>query len=269
MTSSRLVIIGGSDAGISAALRARELDPAVDVTVLVADAYPNFSICGLPYFLAGDVPDWRSLAHRGVEELRATGMELLLEHTARSIEPGARTVAVTDAAGRETELAYDRLIVATGATPVLPPIEGLHLPGVHVLHTMQDAFSIQEMLEERGAESVLVVGAGYIGLEMVEAFASRGLTVTVVEQLEEILPTIDPELGGLLRKEIANHGVDVVTGARVESIQQKERALVVRGTSGLERTVDLVLVVVGVKPDTDLASGAGAKLGTKGAIEVD
>jgi NADPH-dependent 2,4-dienoyl-CoA reductase/sulfur reductase-like enzyme len=269
MTASRLVIIGGSDAGISAALRARELDPAFDVTVLVADAYPNFSICGLPYFLAGDVPDWRSLAHRGVEELRATGMELLLEHTARSIEPGARTVAVTDAAGRETELAYDRLIVATGATPVLPPIEGLHLPGVHVLHTMQDAFSIQEMLEERGAESVLVVGAGYIGLEMVEAFASRGLTVTVVEQLEEILPTVDPELGGLLRKEIANHGVDVVTGARVESIQQKERALVVRGTSGLERTVDLVLVVVGVKPDTDLASGAGAKLGTKGAIEVD
>ena len=269
MTASRLVIIGGSDAGISAALRARELDPAVDVTVLVADAYPNFSICGLPYFLAGDVPDWRSLAHRGVEELRATGMELLLEHTARSIEPGARTVAVTDAAGRETELAYDRLIVATGATPVLPPIEGLHLPGVHVLHTMQDAFSIQEMLEERRAGSVLVVGAGYIGLEMVEAFASRGLTVTVVEQLAEILPTIDPELGGLLRKEIANHGVEVITGARVESIQQKDRALVVRGTSGLERTVDLVLAVVGVKPDTQLASSAGAKLGTKGAIEVD
>ena len=98
MTSSRLVIIGGSDAGISAALRARELDPAFDVTVLVADAYPNFSICGLPYFLAGDVPDWRSLAHRGVEELRATGMELLLEHTARSLEPDAKTVAVTDAA---------------------------------------------------------------------------------------------------------------------------------------------------------------------------
>ena len=269
MTASRLVIIGGSDAGISAALRARELDPAVDVTVLVADAYPNFSICGLPYLLGGDVPDWRSLAHRGMEELRAAGMELLLEHTACAIQPDSKSVVMTDATGREAELVYDRLIIATGATPVLPPIEGLHLPAVRVLHTMQDAFSVREMIEDRGAESVLVVGAGYVGLEMVEAFVSRGLDVTVVEQFDEILPTVDPELGGLLRTEITNHGVDVVTGARVESIEQKGRALVVRGTSGLERTVDLVLVVVGDKPDTDLAFGAGAKLGIKGAIEVD
>jgi NADPH-dependent 2,4-dienoyl-CoA reductase/sulfur reductase-like enzyme len=269
MTGSRLVIVGGSDAGISAALRARELDPAVDVTVLVADAYPNFSICGLPYFLGGDVPNWRSLAHRGVEELRATGMELLLDHTARAIRPDAKTVAVTDTAGHEIELAYDHLTVATGATPVLPPIKGLHLPGVHVLHTMQVAFSIQETIEDHEAESVLVVGAGYIGLEMVEAFVSRGLIVTIVEQLGEILPTVDPELGGLLHKEIANHGVEVITGTRVGSIERKGRSLVVRGTPGLERTVDLALVVVGVKPDAELAAGAGARLGSKGAIAVD
>lgn len=265
----RLLIIGGSDAGISAALRAGELDPSVEVTVLVADAYPNFSICGLPYYLGGDVADWRSLAHRSADELERAGMELLVDHTAEAIDPSAKRVSVTDRAGRERTLAYDRLIVATGAGPIRPPIEGLDLPDVHVLHTMADCFAVHEELGRRGAGSALIVGAGYIGLEMAEAFTARGMKIAIAEQLPEVLPTVDPELGAIVRGELVAHGVEVLTGVRVEAIGEQAGALVVKGTPDLERPVDLVLVAVGVRPDSELAADAGAETGVKGAIRVN
>ena len=115
-----LVMIGGSDAGISAALRARELDPATDVTVVLEDAYPNFSICGIPYYVSGEVPHWRNLAHRTVADLEAAGMRLRLDTTARRIDVPGRKLLVTSADGSEELLGYDKLIVGTGAVPVRP-----------------------------------------------------------------------------------------------------------------------------------------------------
>jgi NADPH-dependent 2,4-dienoyl-CoA reductase/sulfur reductase-like enzyme len=116
----RLLVIGGSDAGIAAALRARELDPSVEATVVVADAFPNFSICGLPYYLSGDVPDWRDLAHRTTTDLEQAGLQLLLDHTAQAIDPAAKQVTVTSQRG-ERQLGYDRLVIGTGAVPGPPP----------------------------------------------------------------------------------------------------------------------------------------------------
>jgi NADPH-dependent 2,4-dienoyl-CoA reductase/sulfur reductase-like enzyme len=265
---SRLVIVGGSDAGIAAALRARELDPGVDVSVLLADRYPNFSICGLPYFLSGDVPDWRSLAHRTTEELEHAGIELLMERTAKSIDARAHTVTATDADGREHERGYDKLLVATGAEPVRPPIPGIDREGVFQLHTIADSLVLNEALA-RGPESAVIVGAGYIGLEMAEALRMRGLAVTVVEQLSNVLPTVDPELGALVREELERNGVVVRNGVTVTAIEEDGAQLAILGEPGFSTAADIVLVVVGVKPDTTLGDSAGIATGTRGALQVN
>jgi hypothetical protein len=197
-----LVMIGGSDAGISAALRARELDPGADVSVVVADAFPNFSICGIPYYVSGEVTHWRNLAHRTIADLEAAGMWLRLDTTARRIDVPSHKLLVTDADDKEELLAYDRLIVGTGAVPIQPPITGLDGPGalgpndgVHLLHSMGDTFAVVRTLENAAPASAVIVGAGYIGLEMADALTVRGLAVTQMEQLPEVLPTVDPQLG--------------------------------------------------------------------------
>jgi len=279
-----LVAIGGSDAGVSAALRARELDPACEVTVVVADAYPNFSICGIPYYVSGEVTHWRNLAHRTVADLEATGMRLRLDTTARRIDVAARKLLVTAADGSEELLAYDKLVVGTGAVPVRPPIRGLESPGalgpgdgVHLLHSMGDTFAIMRTLESASPASAVIVGAGYIGLEMAEALVARGLSVTQMEQLPQVLPTVDPELGALVHSQLAARGVEVLVGTAAGAISRapaggEGRLRVEAATTGGEpvrRGVDMVLVVVGVRPDTGLAADAGAELGFKRAIAVD
>jgi NADPH-dependent 2,4-dienoyl-CoA reductase/sulfur reductase-like enzyme len=263
----RLLVIGGSDAGIEAARRARDLDPAVDVTVVVADAFPNFSICGLPYYLSGDVADWRSLAHRTTTELEQAGLRLLLDHTAQAIDPAAKQVTVTSGSG-ERQLGYDRLVIATGAVPVRPSIDGLDLPGVHVLHSMADTFAVHHALAA-GAGSALIVGGGYIGLEMAEAFTARGLEVTLVEQAPAVMPTVDLELGRVLGEELRRHGVQVVNDVTVKAIHHDAGGLTVAGEPDFAATADLVLGVVGVRPDTDLAVAAGVETGVRGALRVD
>jgi|HubBroStandDraft_6_1064221.scaffolds.fasta_scaffold33497_4 NADPH-dependent 2,4-dienoyl-CoA reductase/sulfur reductase-like enzyme len=279
-----LVMIGGSDAGISAALRARELDPSADVTVVVADAYPNFSICGIPYYVSGEVTHWRNLAHRTVADLEATGMALRLDTTARRIDVPGRKLLVTGPGGQDELIAYDKLIIGTGAVPVRPPIAGVTGTdalgpddGVHVLHTMADTFAVMRTLEEASAASAIIIGAGYVGLEMADALISRGLAVTQIEQLPEVLATVDAELGTLVHAELAAQGVEVLTRTTARKIMKaspngNERLQVEAETADgerVERMADLVLVVAGVRPDTELAAAAGAGLGVRGAIQVD
>jgi NADPH-dependent 2,4-dienoyl-CoA reductase/sulfur reductase-like enzyme len=279
-----LIAVGGSDAGISAALRARELDPGSEVTVVVADAYPNFSICGIPYYLSGEVTDWRNLAHRSLSDLEATGMQLRLDTVARRIDVAERRLFVTSDDGHEEALSYDELIVGTGAVPVRPPIAGLDGPdaigaadGLHLLHTMGDTFAVMRTLQEEAPASALIVGAGYIGLEMADALITRGLPVTQMEHLDEVLPTVDPGIGAMVRQQLVEHGVEVLTGSTVTSIaragdEESGRLRVTAMTTDrreIVRAVDMALVVVGVRPDTALAASAGATLGFRGAIAVD
>jgi NADPH-dependent 2,4-dienoyl-CoA reductase/sulfur reductase-like enzyme len=264
----RLLIIGGSDGGIGAAWRARELDPASEVAVLLADRYPNYSICGLPYFLSGDVSDWRMLAHRSSEELERAGIELLLEHSAEQVDAATKTVRTRNSERRALLLRYDTLIIATGAHPVRPRVPGIEWDGVYQLQTIGDSLTLDAALA-RAPESAVIVGAGYIGLEMAEALRTRSLQVTVVEQLPTVLPTVDRELGTLVRAELERNDVRVVTGVSVTGIEQRRGGLAVIGEPELRLDTDIVLVVVGVKPSTDLGRTAGIATGPRETLRVD
>lgn len=271
-----LVAIGGSDAGISTALRARELDPSVDVTVVVADAYPNFSICGIPYYFSREVQPWQSLAHRTHADLEATGMNLRLDTLATGIDVDGRRLTVRDANGSESTIAYDELMVGTGASPSTAGIAGLDQlgpdDGVHLLHSMGDTFALEKYLDDHQPETAIIVGAGYVGLEMAEALTVRGLQVTQLQRGPEVLSTLDPELGSLVHDELTRHGVDVLTGTRVEAVTRDGGRITVTGVhdgEALSRTADVVLIVVGVRPNTSLLAAAGATTGAGGAVVVD
>ncbi|HEX6554094.1 MAG TPA: FAD-dependent oxidoreductase [Ktedonobacteraceae bacterium] len=266
--STKLVIVGGSDAGTSAGLRAKELDPGCEVTVVVADRFPNYSICGLPFYLSGEVQDWHTLAHRTIEQIMGEGISLLLDHTAQAFDVVNHRVPVVDAGGKARHLPYDHLIIATGATSVRPRIAGLDLPGVFLLRYMADAFALHQHLETRAPRSAVIIGGGYIGMEMADALTRRGLSVTVVEHASSVLKTVDVSLGRLVVAELQRHGVHVVTEVRVERIDREETQLLVTGSNQLHLRADLVLVGVGVEPRSDLAQSAGIEVGERGAIRV-
>lgn len=269
---THLAIVGGSDAGITAALRARELDPATEVTVVVADEYPNFSICGIPYYFTREVAPWRSLAHRTTADLEATGMRLRLNTLATGIDVAAQALTVRTPNGADETIDYDELIVGTGALPSHAGIAGLDAlgpeHGVHVIHSMGDTFALERDLDQRQPQSAIIVGAGYVGLEMAEAFTVRGLHVTQLQRGPEVLSTLDPELGGLVHEELTRHGIQVVTSATVRTIEHTPAGLTVTTDEG-HHTADVVLVVVGVRPNTELLEQAGASLGAGRAVVVD
>ncbi|MBF4569090.1 FAD-dependent oxidoreductase [Plantibacter sp. VKM Ac-2880] len=271
-----LAVIGGSDAGISTALRARELEPSADVTVIVADAYPNFSICGIPYYFSREVQPWQSLAHRTHADLEATGMTLRLNTLATGIDVAGKRLTVRDERGTESTIGYDELMVGTGASPSTAGISGLDQlgpdDGVHLLHSMGDTFALEAYLDTHRPETAIIVGAGYVGLEMAEALTIRGLRVTQLQRGLEVLSTLDPELGSLVHDELTRHGVDVITDTRVEHLSKTNSGLTVTGLQDgrpFKRSAELVLVVVGVRPNTSLLTEAGAATGPGGAVVVD
>jgi len=275
---TRLVVIGGSDAGISAGLRARELDPSAEVTVVVADAYPNFSICGIPYHVSGEVVSWQSLAHRTRADLEAAGLTLRVDTRATAIDVAGQRVTVTGPDGATELLAYDELVVGTGARPALPAIAGVGgegglgpAEGVHLLHTIGDTHALMAGLTDRPVRSALIVGAGYIGVEMSEALVARGIATTIAQRPPEVLATVDAELGALVRAEMEAHGVEVLTGTSVTALARTgDGQVAVTATGGrLERAFDVVVIVAGVRPDAALLVEAGATTGAGGAVVVD
>ncbi len=263
------VIVGGSDAGISAALRARELSPEVAICLVVADCFPNFSICGIPYFLSGEVATADDLAHRKAADIEASGIKLMLAHRARRIDPSARTLEVACPDGRMETLPYDRLLLGTGAVSMRPNLPGIDLPGVFLLRWMGDTLKLAAFIEERGPQTALIIGGGYIGMEMSEALTRRGLDVTVVEAMPSVLTTVDADLGECVGAELTRHGVKVVTDTRIEAIEPDSSGLRARGSLGFSQQADLILVVIGAKPETALGAEAGVTTGIQGAFKVD
>lgn len=269
MKKNKLVVIGGSDAGISASLRAKELSPDTEVTLILADRYPNFSICGLPFYLSGEVADWKTLAHRTADEIEKQGIQMFPEHRAAAIIPDRKQVLATDGDGRDKTFSYDKLLIATGGISLVPNLPGIDLPGVFFLRWMADSFAFQEYLTLRRPASIVIIGAGYIGMEMADAMTRRGLSVSLVEFLPSVLTTFDPALGGIVRAELEQQGLQVFSGFAVERIESIGNRLSVRSVAGNTISADMALVAVGSRPETRLARSAGIETGAKGSIRVN
>ncbi|BDA74764.1 glutathione-disulfide reductase [Rivularia sp. IAM M-261] len=266
---THLLIIGGSDAGISAGLRAKELDSIVDVTLIVADNFPNYSICGIPFYLSGEVTDWRHLAHRTAEEITSTGINLLLNHTATMVDAINKSVKVVNQQGQEQWLNYDKLVIGTGAVSVQPRIKGLDNKGVFLLHSMGDTFAVHEYMTTHQPKHAVIVGGGYIGLEMADALTHQNINVTLVEHSPTVMKTVDSSLGLMIAEKLQQHGIEVINSTEINTVEQQGTQLVVTGSDGFNKTTDMVLIAVGVKPLTDLAVSAGLKTGIRGAIQVN
>lgn len=269
-----IVIIGGSDAGISAALRIREFAPEIRPIMIVDDNYPNFSICGLPYYISKEVARWENLAHRTRQDIEAQGIDLWLEHTANTIHPQSKKVIVVDQTGTEKSLDYDKLIIATGAVSIKPNIPGIDLPGVFFLRWLPESVAIDEFIDKhhpksaRTPMSALIIGAGYIGMEMAEALTKRGLKVTIAEFAESVMPSFDTDFGVKITDILSQQGIQVKNNVLIESIHQVANRLEVKGSNGFEVLTDMVLVAVGSAPNIKLGQSIGVKTGLKGAFQV-
>lgn len=254
---TQLLIIGGSDAGISAALRAKELAPNHQVTLLLADTYPNLSICGFPYAISGEVSSWENLRHRTLADLQATGVDFHLNTRATAIDPDQHLVH-TD----KGNFSYDKLIVGTGAIPATVTIKGAE--NAFVLHDMANYFAIDHAIIERQPKNAAIIGAGYIGVEMAEALVKRGVETTLYQRSAEILPTLEPEMSAILNETLTQNGIHVVTNYPVTNILADGTVI-----GPEQQTFDLVLIVTGVQPNSDLLIQAGAQVTTNGAVIVD
>ncbi len=265
----RIVVIGGSDAGISAGLRAKEIDSTAEVTVLVKDKYPNFSICGLPFFIGGEVEDWPRLAHRTYDDLQEAGLRVLIHHEAIKINPEARTVFARGPSGSAFEFPYDRLILAAGAVSARPPIPGCDLPGVFFMRFMEDGLAVLDFLEKLNPKRAAVIGSGYIGMEMAEALHRRGMAVTLLEMADAVMPSFDHQMGALIQKALAERGIRVKTGVKITAIEKQADRLMVRAGDEMVAEAEFILVAAGAKPCVELAVKAGIPLGKTGAVAVN
>ena len=265
----RIVIVGGVAAGMSAASRARRFDPKVEIVVFERGEWISYGACGLPYVLGGDVDNFDSLVARTPEQIRGRGIGVRLRHEVTGIDAGAGTLTVLDRdAGRTVTEPYDRLLIATGVSPIRPDWATTDLRGVHVLKDIPDGQAIQASLE--GAKRACIVGGGYIGLELAENFRARGLSVVMLEKGPEVAGRIlDTPYQRRIREVVEANGVNVRCGTTVTGLTGKAgRVTGVQTDAGLVRA-DVVVVSVGVKPNTALARAAGVRLGKTGAVAVN
>jgi len=266
----KLLIVGGVAGGASAAARARRLSEDAHIVLFERGPDVSFANCGLPYYIGGEIAQREKLLVTTPERLRTRfKLDVRPRSSVESIDRIARKVRVHDlASGRDYEETYDKLILAPGAAPFRPPIPGIDLPGVFTLRNLHDTDRIRERVDQ-GVKQAVLLGAGFISLELAENLVGRGIATTVVEKNSQILTPFDKEMTTPIVQELANKGVTLVLGQTAESVEQTEKGLVVCLTSGERLSAQLVVFGVGVRPENKLAVDAGLEVGPRGGIRVN
>lgn len=268
--SERLVVIGGDAGGMTAASQARRSRPADDLEIVAFERgnYTSYSACGIPYFLGGVVDDFDSLIVRTPAEFRERSqIDARIGHEVTAIDTGRQTVTVHGPDGETTE-GFDQLVIATGGSPARPDLPGIDAQGIFGVQVLGDAVAIGKALEERPTTAV-VVGGGYIGLEMAEAFVNRGLEVTLVEGGPQPLRALDSDMGVLVAEALRGLGVKVHCGEPVTSFETSNGRVSGVVTESGTYPADIVSLGLGTRPNADLAEAAGIPIGPSGGIKVD
>lgn len=270
--SERLIVIGGCAAGMSAASKARRVNPDLDIVAYEKTGFVSYGECGLPYYVSGVVDDHHKLVARTPEQFAERGIEVHLHHEVTKIDADNRRLRVTSLDHGESGYAdYDKLVIATGGRPDLLPDFSLgDLSGVFVVRALEDGIAIREFIQRERPKRAVIVGAGYIGLEMAESFHVLGLETTVIGRPPQVLKRFDPDVAKLVQDELEGQGIQLSLGDEVQALEGDARGRVRRVVSS-EGTfeADLVLLALGVQPNVALAKEAGVALGETGAIATD
>ncbi len=265
----QLVIIGGVAAGMSAASKARRLRPDLAIVVYEQSGYVSYGACGFPYYIKGEIPHVDNLIARTPQQFAQQNIQVQLHHQVRAIDPQARLVHGRNlSTGADFTQPWDKLIITAGSTPTRPPVPGFDLPGSFTLRSVEDALAIRRWLEEERPRHGVIVGAGYIGLEMAEALAAHGVTLTLLDLAPQVLPLLDNDMAAHVQTELERQGVAVQLGQAITALAGNGQVREV--VAGNERfPAEIVIFGVGVKPNVQMAREIGIALGPTGAIAVD
>ncbi len=266
----KLLIVGGVAGGASAAARARRLSEAARIVLFERGPDVSFAYCGLPYYIGGTITERDKLLVTTAERLRTRfRLDVRTKSSVESINRTAKTVRVRELdTGQEYDESYDKLILSPGASPMRPPLPGMDLPGVFTLRNLQDVDRIRQRVDQ-GIRRAVMVGAGFIGLELVENFVHRGIATTVVELQDQVLPPFDKEMTSPVVELLAAQGVILRLNQSADAFQQSSDGLVVQLKSGEHLSADLVVLGIGVRPENKLAVEAGLDAGPRGGIRVN
>ncbi|MCX6969773.1 MAG: FAD-dependent oxidoreductase [Verrucomicrobia bacterium] len=269
--SKKIVIVGGVAGGASCAARCRRMDETAEILMLDRGPYVSFANCGLPYFVGDVIKDEAKLLVANPALFRDRfAIEVRTENEVIAIDREAKEIEVkSHASGRTYRESYDSLVLSPGAAAVRPPLPGIDLPGIFVVRTVPDSRQIRAWIDEKSAKRAIIVGGGFIGLEMAENLVHRGLSVTIVEMLDQVMPPLDPEMARPVQEQLEKHGVKVALGDGVAGFEERGGQISVKTKSGAEHAGDIVILAIGVRPETALAKAAGLELGARGGIRVD
>lgn len=267
------MVIGGDAAGMSAASQARRLKGPHELEIVAFERghFTSYSACGIPYWVGGDVPSRDELIARTPEEHRARDIDLRMRTEVTEIDVEGRRVRTRDLeSGGEDWTSYDKLVIGTGARPIRPPLPGIDAPGVHGVQTLDDGQALLDTLAGTEGRRAVVIGAGYIGVEMAEALIQRRYEVTVVNRGAEPMSTLDPDMGRLVHDAMSGMGIEMVNDAEVTKILTGDDGRVrAVATEDAEYPADVVVLGIGVRPETELARAAGLPLGSYGGLLTD